>query len=192
MLIRCLKLGAIATLLMKEDLPRTSPAWQLARQVARLTTAKSPSRLLEQLDAQWTDAAAGAEVGGLTRYVPASAYLMAMFKALRCEDGLILERGAYWIGIARAWSDGRPPAKETDEPKAYEDLEREFDALWQLHAGEQFASERALPDWVTPRQGAQPPLQLAPGSACADIAMAAVAADARNRDSRPVEKGPGQ
>ena len=101
MLIRSLKLGAIAKLLMKEDLPRTSPAWQLARQVARLTTAKSPSRLLEQLDAQWTDAAAGAEVGGLTRYVPASAYLMAMFKALRCEDGLILERGAYWIGIAR-------------------------------------------------------------------------------------------
>jgi DICT domain-containing protein len=117
---------------------------------------------------------------------------MAMFKALRCEDGLILERGAYWIGIARAWSDGRPPAKETDEPKAYEDLEREFDALWQLHAGNQVASEHALPDWVSRRQGAQPPLQLAPGSACTDIATAAVAADARNRDSRPVEKGPGQ
>jgi len=192
MLIRSLKLGAIAKLLMKEDLPRTSPAWQLARQVARLTTAKSPSRLLEQLDAQWTDAAAGAEVGGLTRYVPASAYLMAMFKALRCEDGLILERGAYWIGIARAWSDGRPPVKETDEPKAYEDLEREFDALWQEHAGVLAASECALRDWMRPAQGVQTPLQLSPGSACTDIATAAVAADARNRDSRPVEKGPGQ
>ena len=129
MLIRCLKLTAVANVVMKEDLPQTSPAWQLARQVVELAGAQSPSRPLELLEALWTDAAAGAENGGLTRCVPASAYLLAVFKALRCEDGLILERGACWIGMARAWRDGRVPFKQTDEPKAYEDLEREFQSL---------------------------------------------------------------
>lgn len=192
MLIRSLKLAAVANLVMKEDLPRTSPAWQLARQVGQLPKAKSPSRLLEQLDAQWTDAAAGAESGGLTRFVPASAYLMAVFKALRCEDGLILERGAYWIGIARAWSDGRAPVKETDEPKAYEDLEREFEALWQQHAGARAASECALPDWVSPMQGARASLELPHGSPGVDLAVAAIAANKKPRDALPAVKGPEQ
>jgi hypothetical protein len=192
MLIRCLKLAAVANVVMKEDLPQTSPAWQLARQVVELAGGESPSRPLELLEAQWTDAAAGAEHGGLTRCVPASAYLLAVFRALRCEDGLILERGACWIGMARAWRDGRVPLKQTDEPGAYADLEREFQSLVQSDADVPLISGQALLQWAFPEQGAQTPPQLSPGGTCADIAIAAAAAEARNRDSRPVEKGPEQ
>jgi len=192
MLIRCLKLAAVANVVMKEDLPQTSPAWQLAWQVVELAGAESPSRPLELLEAQWTDAAAGAEHGGLTRCVPASAYLLAVFRALRCEDGLILERGACWIGMARAWRDGRVPLKQTDEPGAYADLEREFQSLVQPYADVPLASERALLQWAFPEQGVQGSLDLSPEGAGIDIAQRAIAAEDRRRDSAPVWKGPGQ
>lgn len=188
-LIRCLKLTAVANVVMREDLPQMSPAWQLARQIAEVASAPLPSRPLKLLDALWTDAAVGAENDSLKRRMPASAYLLAVFKALRCEDGMILECGAFWIGTARAWCYGRVPVKQIDEPEAYTDLEREFESLYLPHASVLALGGRALASLQTPMQDAQGTLDLSSESEGIDIAAVALAAERRAGKSQPIDEG---
>lgn len=122
------QLGAIADVVLSEPQARSyTPLIRYASAVLDFADGDEGVAGISPILEEWTGASLAAMSIGLKHRSPTAALYVALLEALRNEEGLRLEVAAQWIGVARAFSDGRPRATvDGDDPRAYSDLERAF------------------------------------------------------------------